>query len=285
MPPESREERAPVAVIAVHGVADQQRCATVDAVASLLASQLQGALQREDRLLQVEKVYACERHQRWPDGGFWARVHMARKQSIRSDFIREVKARGFGRGAPKTTFDLGGLYTDYLLFKANGRRRVDGDRHSADAGEAKLARIAETRSDYAKVATVKLRAERVRADLFELYWADLSRVSSGFLRVLSELATLLVPAGAARHRSAELGCRRVELAPDQAAGQGAAAGRVGVIALDRAGGVTAHRLLGAAARRTHHRAARRARVDRRFVVVGARRRLRVGLPLLVALAD
>jgi len=200
-----------VAVIAVHGVADQQPGATARAVVELLVSSAPDGTcytssATEDLTLRVPPLAPQ------PD----AQPHVARAtpatpngedrslmksfvQSTRSDFQRQrwaapkpVAHDGPPRhavkpadiAAPPTDTDRGIAVTNYLLAKhiRNGASPETYDttcitlqRH--DAGPDDLP------DDEDDAAT--------RVDVFEMYWADLSRLSGSMPRIVSELFTLV----------------------------------------------------------------------------------------------
>ena len=199
-----------VAVVAVHGVADQAPGATVHALAALLTARPPGGVHYRDGscdclLLQVPVLEGCVPAVRDPDERPTAMK--AFRQSLRSDFQRtgwlDASARGVAedrakvqdyqstirsahdakgarsqapgdplRGEP----DLGIAFTDYLLFKAQ--------RGKAATEQVEGHRIRITRED-AQARTTQ------QVDLHEMYWADLSRLSSALPTILTELFTIL----------------------------------------------------------------------------------------------
>ena len=168
--------RRRVAVIAIHGVADQKLGDTCQALAELLIAQTPNGFVyepgvRQDEILQVKLLEPVQPTGMSPDG-----LRKQLRQSAGSDFLREGataagKKRSLAQGAP---LSKGAAFTDYMLAKAN-RADTPIDTYTAP-------RIAMTRQKGAI-------ADRV--DIHEMYWADLSRLSGPVPRILTELFTLL----------------------------------------------------------------------------------------------
>ena len=205
-----------VAVIVVHGVADQQPGATARSVVELLVSSPPDGTRytssaTEDLTLRVPPLA--------PQAS--AQPHVAHltpptprgedrslmksfAQSTRSDFQREGWATSApvsktaapdaaqahhavtpaDIAAPPTAMDRGIAVTNYLLAKhiRNGARPETYDTTSIalqrhDAGPDDLPDDADDAS--------------TRVDVFEMYWADLSRLSGSMPRIVSELFTLV----------------------------------------------------------------------------------------------
>ncbi|WP_431050355.1 hypothetical protein [Roseateles sp. L2-2] len=213
-PQEPREDSAGsgprVAVVAVHGVADQAPGATVHALAALLTVRPPEGVQYRDAtcdclLLQVPVLEGCVPAACDPDDR--PSAMKALRQSLRSDFQRtgwlDASARGQAEDRAKAQHyqstvrsahaakgmatqapgdplkgepDAGIAFTDYLLFKAQ--------RGKAATEHVEGHRIRITREDEA-VRTTQ------RVDLHEMYWADLSRLSSALPTILTELFTIL----------------------------------------------------------------------------------------------
>lgn len=211
---EPREDSADagprVAVVAVHGVADQAPGATVHALAALLTARPPQDVHYRDGicdclLLRVPVLEGCVPAGHDPDER--PSAMKALRQSLRSDFQRtgwldvaargvagdRVKARdyqstvrsahaakGMTSQAPgdplKGEPDAGIAFTDYLLFKAQ--------RGQAATEHVEGHRIRITRED-AQARTTQ------QVDLHEMYWADLSRLSSALPTILTELFTIL----------------------------------------------------------------------------------------------
>ncbi|WP_377160473.1 hypothetical protein ACFJIX_12620 [Roseateles sp. UC29_93] len=201
---------ARVAVVAVHGVADQAPGATVHQLAALLTVRPPRDVHYRDGtcdclLLQVPVLEGCVPAAHDPDARPTAMK--ALRQSLRSDFQRtgwmdasargvaedRVKARDYqstvrsahtAKGATsqapgdplKGEPDQGIAFTDYLLFKAQ--------RGKAATEYVEGHRIRLTRED-ARARTTQ------QVDLHEMYWADLSRLSSALPTILTELFTIL----------------------------------------------------------------------------------------------
>ena len=214
-------ENQRVAVIAVHGVADQRPGRTARAVVELLVSSAPKGTcytssSTEDLTLRVPPLgprpsalhpvaHRADATPRGEDRSF----AKAFSQSARSDFQRAewraphtVKAaiaghavqRAAHRGKPgdahapdagaQAEIDRGIAITNYLLTKHcdNGARpesydttRIDLLRHGA--GPDKLEGSADDTA--------------TRVDVFEMYWADLSRLSGAMPRIVSELFTMV----------------------------------------------------------------------------------------------
>src|SRR5499427_6674771 len=77
----------PVAVIVVHGVADQPRGQTAEAVATQLALQTDRMVTRRDVTLHVEPCKPAVCYQRWEAEGLWAAMQKSFFHSLRSDFL------------------------------------------------------------------------------------------------------------------------------------------------------------------------------------------------------
>jgi hypothetical protein len=176
------------AVIVVHGVADQARGETAAAVALQLAHARGGSVRRCEWPIDVPRLQPASGFKRWHAQSLPERMSKSLRQSVRSDFLADdlggkpvagAKAAALpnsARGAPmpgQQPADEGVRYTDYLLAKARGVRSDDPppvyqmpcfEVHGKGAG---------------------------RTDVFEMYWADLSRLSSNAPRVVTEFFTLL----------------------------------------------------------------------------------------------
>ena len=194
-----------VAVIVVHGVADQQPGETARAVVDLLVSSApDGACytssSTEDLTLRVAPlppqqaaVPHAEQSSPATPRGEDRPLMKSLLQSARSDFHRERWAAApevsahvapSGTAAPPAAADRGIAITNYLLAKhlRNGAApeiydttRISLQRH--DVGADQLAA-----DDVATSTSV---------DVFEMYWADLSRLSGAMPRIVAELFTLV----------------------------------------------------------------------------------------------
>ncbi len=166
-----------VAVIAIHGVADQKLGDTAQALADLLIAQAPNGHSyqpgiRVDQTLQVpplEPIIGTPK----PSPG----IKKDFRQSAGSDFLRVDKNAMQPKGtlsARSTAFSVGAEFSDYLLLKA---KQNDAPTETYTAPQIALSR------------RVDGSAERV--DIHEMYWADLSRLSGSAPRILTELFTLL----------------------------------------------------------------------------------------------
>lgn len=185
-----------IAVITVHGVADQKPGETAEALVNLLAGSAfeaaagvdarRGTVRYEGRgcecfTLQVEPLKPAASQQ---DDGLATPFSEDRsagksfRQSWRSDLLEQAPSRPDGTAAAGTAEDApdpGLQYTDFLL-----------DKHFRNGG---------THEPYASHVTRLQRSEGDRVthevDVFEMYWADLSRLSDKVPRIVGELFTLL----------------------------------------------------------------------------------------------
>lgn len=180
-----------VAVIAVHGVADQKPGDTVRAVAQLLvASPLSAAayrLQTSDAMAlpvpplapapPLRRKAQSTQAQQAPTPIGPRPLGKALAQSVRSDLHRgdwvAPPAAAQPSAAPATPAP-GIELTDFLLFKAQ--------RNETPTVAYDTTRLGLERSDGAA-------SEHI--ELYEMYWADLSRLASGVPRIVTELFTLL----------------------------------------------------------------------------------------------
>lgn len=210
-----------VAVIAIHGVADQKAGETARAVASLLINTGDPAIrygqgQCDAVLMATPTVPPLVAHPP-PEADRLRQVLVgdlggpvtaqtvesppvpplkkALRQAAQSDFQRPgwtavtglnesapARRQAFvetdSRSGPPTNApqDLGIAFSDYLLFKAQ-RSGAVGESYEA-------ARIQLTRTDQASPHGQKV-------DVFEMYWADLSRMSGNVPRIVGEIFTMM----------------------------------------------------------------------------------------------
>jgi hypothetical protein len=159
-----------VAVVVVHGIADQLPGQTVREVARLLCHGAEGApryVHGEVRevLIPVAKLEpgAGPMREATPEAKALKRKAPRRRPGTPSGFYQLHRA-------PETRRDLGIALIDYLL-----------GRHEPGEADAlyESSRVSLTR-----------RADGRPVDLFEMYWADLSRLGQGGLRALSSLYQL-----------------------------------------------------------------------------------------------
>ncbi|RYF41839.1 MAG: hypothetical protein EOO25_08615 [Comamonadaceae bacterium] len=178
-----------VAVIAIHGVADQKPGATAREVASLLinAGHLEARYTEGscDSLIVpvplLSPKVSPDRHQ--APAGTRPMVN-ALRQAARSDFQREQwtaapPLAGDAVPAPVKQLaeaDAGIAFSDYLLFKA---QRNGGGNEAYEA-----ARIRMTRAP-------RNGAPAKQVDVHEMYWADLSRLSGALPRIVTEIFTMV----------------------------------------------------------------------------------------------
>jgi len=168
--------RRRVAVIAIHGVADQKLGDTCQTLAELLIAQTPNGFVyepgvRQDEILQVKALEPVQPTGTTPDG-----LRKQLRQSTGSDFLREGgtaagKQRSLAQGVP---LSKGAAFTDYMLAKA---KREDTPVDTYTAPSIAMTRQKGTAAD--------------QVDIHEMYWADLSRLSGLVPRILTELFTLL----------------------------------------------------------------------------------------------
>ena len=187
---------ADVAVIVVHGVADQPRGETAEAVATQLALEAGGALVRRDVTLRVESCRPAVRYTHWSTDRLWQAMRKSFFHALRSDFL-DPRLGGAdseiatGRqqqrppplpssAAAANRLPLGVRFTDFLIAKTRQARieaeATDDVVHTAacfDVGPDGKA------------------AGAARLSVFEMYWADLSRLPGFVPQIVAELFTLL----------------------------------------------------------------------------------------------
>lgn len=178
-PPDKRVGADRVAVIAVHGIADQKRGDTGAAVALQLAAAGAAQVQATELPLAVPPLDPAVPYRRWTPGAWMGRGRKSLRQSWRSDFLDDAIGGLPGGGVQRNSAvpneasaDTGVRYTDYLLAKAQGAR-------GSPAAEP------------TEVAVHAVDGPDLRADVFEMYWADLSRLGSSITRIVTELFTLV----------------------------------------------------------------------------------------------
>lgn len=202
-----------VAVIAVHGVADQQPGDTARAVVDLLVSSApEGtcytSASAEELSLRVPPLQPqsdAQTHGRHAapatPRGEDRPLMKSLVQSTRSDFLRQgwaatppaaasaeagtrAAAKPADIAAPPTQQDRGIALTNYLLAKHV--------RNGASAENYDTARITLQRHGVGPDELAGSDDDTVtRVDVYEMYWADLSRLSGSMPRIVSELFTLV----------------------------------------------------------------------------------------------
>jgi len=180
-----------VAVVVVHGIADQVRGVTAEAVATQLAAHTGSSVSRSDRPIAVEPLEPAVRFVRWEPKTRLDRIRKSWRQSLRSDFLdpslggappggppppptealRNSAASVEGAGEPPV--DRGVRYTDYLLAKAASVR------HQAPPPAP------------FEMPSFQFETHHRKVDVFEMHWADLSRLSTGVMQIITELFILL----------------------------------------------------------------------------------------------
>jgi hypothetical protein len=163
-----------VAVIAVHGVADQKAGQTAREIMALLQKCLPGepVFETHELTLPVASLGS--------QGHTGSAPAPAKKQLARlphSEFARER----FNSAAIENTFDLD--FAEHLVSD-----------HNVAGSESAY----QTQRHSARVTTPS--GESRAVDIYEMYWADLSRLGAGAWRILSELYQLIFHLGSlARH--------------------------------------------------------------------------------------
>ena len=194
--PNPSEREVSLAVVAVHGIADQRRGDTGLAVALQLAAVSGAGVQSLDLPLPVPPLDPALPYQRWQPAQPLQQAWKSLRQSWRSDFLDGAigaapgsaahgnSARGAADAPAAAQADTGTRFTDYLLAKAQGARqqRAPGEEPPAATSSAPEA---------ATISVSTVRGARLDADVYEMHWADLSRLSSGVARIVAELFTLL----------------------------------------------------------------------------------------------
>jgi len=203
----ARPER--VAVIAIHGVADQKAGDTARAIASLMLNNPgPGAAYRQadcdTHLLPVPPLTSMVQQRtgqpKSTEGGaaqkaYVPPVRKAMRQSKTSDFsaddwistaesddagvVRAAKGRGplTPRELKKSNPDI--AFSDYLLFKS---RRAEPDHEAYEATRVRMTRDATDANG---------QPVQQRIDVHEMYWADLSRLPGSVARIVAELFTIV----------------------------------------------------------------------------------------------
>lgn len=246
--PDAQRQRPPerVAVIAIHGVADQKSGDTARAIASLMVNAgsaqvrySQGDCDSFIMAVPPLKAMAGNRSAKPLPRGSVRKVQpssqapdslgKAFEQSTRSDFQREewvvgssapsapVVVPGGGAPAPAGTraptprnmieADAGIAFSDYLLSKWKG---ADNDTY-----EATRIRMTRTASG---AGTAPQQHRQQQVDVHEMYWADLSRLSGALPRIVTELFTVvfrlsLLGRDAVDRASADAGRRQPDRQP------------------------------------------------------------------------
>lgn len=188
--PPDRVER--VAVIVVHGIADQQRADTSADVALQLAAARDGEVTRSDVPLEVAPLDPAVPFERWNPKGVLERSAKSLRQSLRSDFLDpRLGERPPTRGtpAPEAALRNSAVRED----EGEGGARID---HGVRFTDYLLAKAASVREALAPNERYEMARHRVRSpgretDVYEMYWADLSRLRGSAARVVTEFFTLL----------------------------------------------------------------------------------------------
>ncbi len=185
-PTPERPER--VAVIVVHGIADQVRGVTGAQVAAQLAAGHHAPVTRSDTPIDVSALTPAVPFERWNPRGWIERSSKSLRQSLRSDFLDaqigerpaptpnaagDHKTPLSNSAASGSGVDHGVRFTDYLLAKAASVRRGDITPQHYDMPCHRVSSV------------------QRQTDVFEMHWADLSRLSGSATRILTELFTLL----------------------------------------------------------------------------------------------
>ena len=160
-----------VAVVAVHGVADQTAGESAAAVASLLVRRPEYAPSGVTRLaLRVERVPVSRR----------AKRESQRDHEAPAPLTLDATEGGFGQ--------------------AFMRRQLE--HYEVEPGDAVYETVRVTTSRTADAET-----PAIAVDVHEVYWADLSRLGKGALQIFGELYQIIFHLGRLGHHSADFACR------------------------------------------------------------------------------
>jgi len=174
-----------VAVIVVHGIADQRLGETSAAVALQLAAGAQGNIARSDTPVEITPLNPAVPFARWSPKGWIERISKSLRQSLRSDFLdpqlgerpeKDTDAPPMANSALSQDdgeVDHGVRFTDYLIAKASSVRR------------------SEITPQHYEMPRHRIDTATRQCDVFEMYWADLSRLGGSATRILAELFTLV----------------------------------------------------------------------------------------------
>ena len=202
-----------VAVIAVHGVADQQPGETARAVVELLVSSSPDGTcytssATQDLTLRVpplapqaDAMPRVEHDSQPTPSGEDRSLKKSFEQSLRSDFhrhdwaaaapAREAAPHDAGApvgpadiGVPAAELDRGIAVTNYLLAK---HQRNGASPETYDTTCVSLERHCVSPDKLCK----EVDTTTAHVDVYEMYWADLSRLSGSMPRIVSELFTLV----------------------------------------------------------------------------------------------
>lgn len=184
-----------IALVAVHGVADQAPCATARSVADLLLGVSQDAAGAVEYGSFVEQPLRIEvrRLAPLPDAEMTRLPEPsskpAKREILGSEFAAHLERRGKRREgeAPQPSIDL--QFTSAEI--ANYDAALDPP--SYDSVCLSADRVAGTK------------AKRTRLDVYEMYWADLSRLGSGLLRIFGELYQLFFHLSSLGRNTVDLG--------------------------------------------------------------------------------
>lgn len=168
--------REHVAVIVVHGVADQPPGETAGAVSRQLACLSGACVTAHECTIEVRPIDAAVPYPEVDDDSRLGRTRKALAQSLRSDFLAQPPRAPEPPARKVTALDPGARFTDYLFWKAR-------------YGTSDPSPPAQPYPHQA--AYFEVRGRAVPIDVFEMYWADLSRLSGAAPRILTELFTLL----------------------------------------------------------------------------------------------
>lgn len=176
---DGNEGRKRVAIVAIHGVADQQPGDTSRDIVDLLLIGAPTGVQyvhtgSEAVTLRVETTQpgrsGLETDPVTPRGA--RPLRKALRQSMKSDFHLDSRSLVEENRKVKWTEDT--KFTDYLL-------------HKAVRNETPVETYATTRHMLERRSP----EARQEVDVFEMYWADLSRLSGAIPRIITELLTLI----------------------------------------------------------------------------------------------
>ncbi|HLT99424.1 MAG TPA: hypothetical protein VKZ70_06755 [Burkholderiaceae bacterium] len=189
---EKEKGKESVAVISVHGIADQLPGQTVRELARLLCHGLDGPPNYVQGELQNVLVPVGKLH---PGSGSLDDLPTLSLNGVRNDAVPALPAEGEPETARSTPGTPSGFYQMHQQAQALETTALAA-RHedlSTDLNDYLMARL-QMQEDDALYETLKISLRRRpgdgKVDLFEMHWADLSRLGGGGLKALSSLYQL-----------------------------------------------------------------------------------------------
>lgn len=180
-----------VAVIVVHGVADQPQGETAAAVATQLALEFGAAVARSGVPVHVPACKPAVTYTHWDPKGWLQEIRKSWGHALRSDFLDPQLGGADSKIASSTNPNKEPLansakgnndvspdvrFTDFLFAKAHAGREQSKELREPPVYNA---------------ARFDLAGAGPPVAVFEMFWADMSRLSGSAPRLLTELFTLL----------------------------------------------------------------------------------------------